>query len=193
MSLLFSLLLMQVDPIMRDKVIEAFRQLDQFEVQFTQTLYSPFFEESQTSGFLQIARPGRMRMEMRDGDHKTIIWDGETCYEYDRLADSHSRTPQAEVVGEPMVQLLLYGSDLAKLFLIDRYKNGEQDVFRLRPRNDEPYQIEVIFDEQWRPQQVEVMGDEEEGSRFVFSNYRLQAKFSPQTFSIPAPKPTEQP
>ena len=187
--LTFLLLLgFQLEPGMKAAVVESFRRLNRFEVHFKQEIYSDFFEESVVEGYLLVSRPGNMRMEYLKGDRKTFIWDGETCYEHDLLADTRSRTPQREVRDEPLVQLLLYGSDLDTFFIIDRYKDEMGEIYRLRPRDGDPYQIEIMFDERWLPKYLEVEDEEGEGSRFFFKDYVLDPQIALDAFSIPPEK-----
>ena len=158
---------------------------------FEQEIYSDFFEETKVEGSLQVDRPGRMRMTYLKGDRKTFIWDGQTCYERDDLADTESWTPQKDVQDEPLVRLLLYGSELDAMFLIDRYKGETDEIYRLRPRNGDPYVIEVAFNQDWLPKYLEIMGEDGEGSRFRFEDYDLDPKLDPAAFTVPAQKPEE--
>lgn len=189
---IFCILAFQLDPTAKDAVLEAFSKLNKFEVRFEQEIYSDFFDDSLVEGYLLVERPGRMRMEYQKGDKKTFIWDGTTCYEKDMLADTETRTPQKDLMNEPLVQLLLYGSDVNKLFLIDRHKDELGEVYRFQPRGDDPYQIEVVFDKEWLPKTLEIVGEDGEGSRIRFKGFNLSPTFSPTAFTVP-PAPEVKP
>ena len=175
----------QLEVGLREQVVTAFAKLDRFEVSFRQETFSDFFEDTVVEGKLMVQRPGRMHMTYNKGDKKTLIWDGVTCYEKDHLADTETRTPQADVADEPLVRILLYGEDLGKLFLIDRLESEVGDVFRFRPRDNQTWEVEVVFDKDWLPKTLEVIDEEGEGSRFIFSGYNLDPKFSETRFAIP--------
>lgn len=175
----------QMEPSAKRAVIEAFRKLDRFEVRFEQEIYSDFFDPSRVEGYLLVERPGRMRMEYQKGDKKSFIWDGTTCYEKDMLADTETRTSQKDFLGEPLVQLLLYGSDVDSLFIIDREKDEHGEVYRFQPRGSEPYQIRVIFDKNWLPKSLEIMGEDGEGSKIRFREFNLKPDFSSTAFVVP--------
>ena len=187
-SLLFLFLAFQVDIATRDAVVQSFARLDQFQVDFVQESFSDFFEDSVSHGRLLIQRPGKLRMEYTRGDEKLIVWDGETCYEHDRLADTETHTQQQDVADEPLVQLLLYGSNIVDLYLIDRLSFETGDVFRFRPRQDEDYEIAVRFTSEWLPREVTVRNDDGEGTRFLFSDYKLNPGFPQDTFVVPPPR-----
>ena len=177
----------QLDPGVKAKLLQGFARLSRFQASFRQETYSDYFEDSRAEGEIRVARPGKLRLDYLKGDRKLVIWDGQTCYERDVLADTESRTDQEEVRQDPLVRLLLYGSDLERLFLIDRYRRDETEVFRLRPRDRDDYALEVVFGEDWLPLQVEVLTEDGEGTRFFFSDYRLDPHFKDATFVIPEP------
>ena len=179
------LLAFQLESGLREQVVSAFAKLDHFEVAFRQETFSDFFEDSVVEGTLEVQRPGRMRMTYAKGDKKVLIWDGATCYEKDYLADTETRTPQADVADEPLVRILLYGEDLAKLFLIDRLESEVGDVFRFRPRDNQSWEVEVVFDQNWLPKTLEVMDEEGEGSRFIFTDFKLNPQFGKEVFTVP--------
>ncbi|MDJ0836645.1 MAG: outer membrane lipoprotein carrier protein LolA [Acidobacteriota bacterium] len=189
-SLIFLLCLgFQLDPAVKQSVTEAFARLNRFQVSFNQETYSAFFDETYAAGTFSIARPGKMRMDYTEGEQIQRIWDGKTAFERDAMADSESRLEQAELSDEPIVRVLLYGDDLAGLFLIDRKNDGKTDIFRLRPRDDDTYHVEVIFDKNWLPAQIEIIGSDGEGTRFEFHDFVLNPKFADDTFIVPAEKP----
>lgn len=179
----------QLQPEVQANISAGFAKLDAFRCQFQQDTYSAFFDDSRTGGTLAIQRPGKMRMQYREGERKLFIWDGETCYERDFLADTVSRTPQTDVRSEPLVRLLLYGSDLNKIFIMDRYQESGCDIYRLRPRDDDSYELLVTFDERWLPRTIEVIGEDGEGSLITLSDYELNPDFAPDTFQIPPATP----
>jgi len=181
-----ALLSFQLDPAVAEAMTRALGDLQSFRVSFEQTTYSDFFDDTRAAGTISIDRPGRMRMVYSEGEEIVRIWDGTTAYEHDRAAANETRVPQEELSDEPIVRLLLYGSELTSLFLVDRIKRDGADVFRFRPRdNDQGYFIEVRFDEQWLPRELEVIGEDGEGSRFRFIDYDLSPTFSPDTFAVP--------
>ena len=183
--ILIWLFALQLDADVQSKLIDAFKKLDRFEVRFKQVTYSDFFDDSTSEGFLQVARPGKMRMEYQKGDRKTIIWDGVTAYEYDQLADEEARQSQDELKGEPLVRILLYGEELTRDFLIDRIRDEAGDIFRLRPRDEtQNYHIEMQFDENWMPREIEVFEDDG-GTRLSFKEINLKPAFSDSTFKTP--------
>ena len=175
----------QVEPLTEAAVVEAFAKLSRFQVVFQQETYSDFFDETLASGVLSVSRPGKMRMAYQKGERKLIIWDGSVCYEYDALADVESRRDQKELSREPLVQLLLYGANLKDFFLIDRFANGEQEIFRLRPHKEDGYHIEVVFNSLRLPVVVEVVGEDGEGTRFQFEEFQLDPDFDDFAFAIP--------
>lgn len=183
----------QLDPEVKAKVVGAFKNIDRFELRFKQETYSDFFDETVAEGILKVWRPGRMRMEYLKGERRLFIWDGTTCYEKDFLADTESRAAQADVRNEPLVQLLLYGSDLDRLFLIDRYQQNGKSIFRLQPRDSDDYQVEVSFNKDWLPSYMEVFSSDGEGTRFWFQDYNLAPNFQPDQFKAPEPAPSPQP
>jgi len=176
----------QLDPGIKTQLVAGLQRLDRFKAAFTQETYSEFFDETVASGTLMVNRPGKMRMDYQKGEQKLFIWDGETCYERDLMADIESWTPQEEVKDEPLVQILLYGSEVDRLFLIDRYRRNDRDVYRLRPRDGEPYQIELMFDEDWRPTFLEVFGEDGEGTRVWLEEIELNPDFEPDLFEVPS-------
>ena len=175
----------QVDPALKASVIDAMARLNQFQVEFRQETYSDFLDDTVASGILRIQRPGKMRMDYVKGEEKVFICDGVIWYERDIMADTVSRLDQSEFKKEPLVQLLLYGADLEKSFLLDRIRDQAGDVYRLRPRDDPSYHIEVVFNEQWLPVNLEVVGADGEGSRFTFSNHQLHPQFNADLFVVP--------
>ena len=183
LTLLFCL---QLPPETKDEVLRALSRLNRFQVHFRQETYSDFFDETLAEGTLWVARPGKMRMDYLKGEHKTIVWDGETCFEKDFLGDTETRAPQVEVRDEPLVQLLLYGSKVDEHFLVDRVHEDDREVFRLRPRRGKGYHVEIVFTADWLPAFVEVIGEDGEGTRLWFDNYTLDPAIPLETFRIPA-------
>ena len=182
------LLAFQLSTDVHAAVVDAFHKLDFFQVSFRQETYSDFFDETIAEGSLTIQRPGRMRMEYHTGEKKLHIWDGVTCYERDFLADTESRIPQKEVRQEPLVRLLLYSADdLQRYFLIDRTKKEQGDLFRLRPRSGDDYEVMVTFDKAWQPTYLEVIGKDGEGTRFWFQNLVRNPEIDKQAFVVPNP------
>lgn len=179
----------QIDASVKQAMLQSLASLDAFQVAFTQTTYSDFFDETEAEGSFFVSRPGKMRMVYTEGEQILRIWDGTTAYERDTLAAEESRVPQEEFIDEPVVQLLLYGSDLDRLFLIDRIRKDNGDVYRLRPRNDESFHVEVRFDSRWIPLELEVIGEDGEGTRFVFRDFKRSKDFPPNTFVIPEARP----
>ena len=175
----------QLDPDAQNRLLNALESLQHFQVNFVQETYSDFLDDTVASGELIISRPGRMRMTYHKGDRKIIIWDGKTAYEKDLLADTESRREIKELRGEPLVQILLYGSNLLEHFLIDRIQADNPDVFRLRPRQPDNYEVHLQLDSQNRPSILEVVGEDGEGTRFHFTDLRMKPELKADTFSIP--------
>lgn len=186
MHLYFFLLLNQLDPGVQGTLLKALEDLKLFQVDFVQETYSDFLDDTVASGVLIISRPGRMRMTYLKGDRKIMIWDGETAYERDMLADTEARQAMSELRGEPLVQILLYGSNLLDHFIIDRIKMGPKKVFRLRPRAPDNYEVLLELNSDNQPGLLEVVGNDGEGTRFHFSNFQTNPQISDDTFAIPA-------
>ena len=186
MSLMLLLLSFQLEPAETELLTRALAKLERFRVGFRQETYSDFFDETFASGTLSIQRPGRMRMEYEEGEEILRIWDGSTAYEHDRASGSESRLEQDELVDEPVVRLLLYGSEITRLFLLDRFERDGEMIYRFRPRaGEEDYALEVRFDNHWLPREIEVISADGEGTRFTFSDYDLAPVFDATTFTVP--------
>jgi len=183
--MLYCCLAVQLDPTLKKAVLDALGRLNRFQVNFRQETYSDFLDETRAEGSLAIERPGKMLMTYRKGELLLRVWDGETEYERDDMADTAERQPQRELSDEPMVRLLLYGSDLDKYFLLDRFQREGRDIYRLRPRDSDDYQVEIAFNEAWLPDFLEVIGEDGEGTRFWFRDYDLKPEFAPDTFTVP--------
>ena len=167
----------------------ALAKLNRFEVSFKQETYSDFFDPTLAEGTLKVARPGKMRMDYRVGERKALIWDGTTCYEYDSLADSESRTAQEEVKDQPLVRLLLYGDQVSHHFLVTRETVGPGSGKRylLRPRDGAEYQITIEFDPTWTPTFLDIYFDDGEGTRLWFGDMNTDPKFGDDLFVVPPP------
>lgn len=183
---LYWLCVFQVDPQVQKTLLDSLARLNLFEVNFSQQTYSDFLEDTIAEGQLLIKRPGHMRMEYLKGDRKLLIWDGTTAYEKDHLADTESHQEFSKFRDEPLVQILLYGTNLLDHFLIDRIQVADREVFRLRPRNAGDYEVMLELDSQNLPSLLEVVGSDGEGTRFHFSRYNLKPNVSKETFQIPA-------
>lgn len=182
--LLFALL--QVDPKVENDILSALSNMSRFQVHFRQETYSDFFDPTVAKGTLIIQRPGKMRMEYTKGEQRIIIWDGQTTYERDILADTEERLEQKEIKDEPLVRLLLYGDNLKNYFLMDRVKDQKgDDLFRLRPRSHNDYIVEIRFDEAYHPIYINVLGEDGEGTRFWFDSFQAETEITADTFSIP--------
>jgi len=186
MALILTLVTFQLDPEVSRAMTRAIAGLNSFRVHFHQLTYSDFFDETEAEGTFSVDRPGRMRMAYTKGEEILRIWDGETAFERDLAAETENRADQSELVDEPIVQLLLYGSELTRTFLVDRVERDGVDIFRFRPRDeDDAYYLEVRFDDAWLPRVIEVIGEDGEGTRFTFTDYELDPQFSADTFTIP--------
>lgn len=168
-----------------ERVDEALAKLQCFQVAFKQETASAFFDATVSSGVLTICRPGRMRMEYREGERRLMIWDGTTCYEYDSLADAVSTQPQQDVKGEPLVRLLLYEGDVAKHFHVRQVPDLAEPTFELTPKHDEGYQVRLILAESQLPSRLEVIGNDGEETLFTFEDYQMLEAPEKETFEIP--------
>lgn len=172
----------------RARVIEALKALDRVQVDFHQETYSDFLDETAADGVLKIARPGKLHMRYTKGENKEFICDGIVYYEYDRLADSESRVPISDLESEPLVRLLLFGDNLERHFKLEHTRDAKGDIWRLRPIKDSSYYLELSFDDQWLPRNLEVFGKDGEGTRFQFSHWVLKPSFDARTFVVPPAK-----
>lgn len=188
--LLISLLSFQLDPDTMAALERAFARLERFETDFQQETYSDFFDETRAGGRLQLQKPGRMRMEYTEGEHRLIICNGERCLEYDRLADTRAYYNLDEVDDDPLTRLFFYQDGLQDNFLVDLRKdeNG-QTVYRFRPRHKGAFELLVWFDEDFLPRRVEVVSEDGEGTRFTFENFRVNPSFSEEAFRLPESAP----
>lgn len=177
--------LSQLDPAVQSKLLNSLEGLQHFKLNFVQETYSDFLDDTIASGELIIARPGKMRMTYHKGDQKVIIWDGNKAYEKDFLADTESHQDVGDLRQEPLVQILLYGSNLIEHFLIDRINVEGKDVFRLRPRQPDNYEIHLQLNSQNLPSLLEVVGEDGEGTRFHFSEIQTKPTLADNTFAIP--------
>lgn len=168
-----------------DTVDQALAKLQCFQVDFTQETESDFFDATVSSGVLTICRPGRMRMEYREGERRLMIWDGTTCYEYDFLADAVSTQPQEDVRGEPLVRLLLYEGDVAKHFKVQQVPEVAEPTFELSPKQDDSYSVRLTLNADQLPRRLEVMGNDGEATIFTFENYQKLETVKKETFQIP--------
>jgi len=179
----------QLGPETEVRLMDGLQKLSTFQLHFVQETYSDFLDSTVAEGDLVVARPGRMRMTYRKGDRKVIIWDGEMAYERDQMADTESRQPIGDMREEPLVQILLYGSNLKDFFLIDRIEMDDHKVFRLRPRKESDYHVILELNSQNLPSVLEVAGQDGEGTRFHFTDIQLNPELDKDTFQIPAEKP----
>lgn len=170
------------------RVDTALAQLQCFQADFQQETHSDFFDATISSGELTICRPGRMRMEYREGERRLMIWDGETCFEYDHLADTTSTQPQAELRDDPLVRLLLYEGSVATHFEVAQKEQIAEPTYVLTPKQDDSYQIILTFNQANLPHRLEVQNNDGESVYLTFSNYSLKVSPAPSTFKIPASK-----
>jgi outer membrane lipoprotein-sorting protein len=126
-----------------------------------------------------------MRMLYSRGERKLLIADGSTYFEHDLLADTEARTPREEYRDEPLIRLLLYGESPEQLFLLDRYRQDDREIFRFRPRDRDDYHIELTLGEDGLPNFLEVISQDGEGTRFFFETFDLNAQFPDDHFTIP--------
>ena len=190
MLVLVILSLLQLNSESKKSIEDALAQLKQFQVSFVQETYSDFFDPTTARGVLEISRPGKMKMAYLQGDHILRIWDGNTVFERDLLAASETRQPQREMTEEPMVRLLLYGENIDAIFSMERDPEKGPRAFRFHPRHSDDFVVEMVFDQQWLPTSLEVIGEDGDGTRFTFSEFNLQPQFTEETFRIPKkPKP----
>lgn len=185
LNLFLLLLTFQIDQADQAKLNKGLLRLGHCQVDFIQETYSDFMDPSRAEGTLMIQRPGKLRMEYIKGERKHFVCDGKTYYEYDQLADTESRVPFEDIRDEPLVRLLLFGDNPQKLFLIDRYTEDGETIYRFRPRDDESYHLEARFDKEWLPTYIEIISDDGEGTRFHFKNYRFSPQFSEVLFTVP--------
>lgn len=184
--MLFALFtLLQLAPEVRNTVIDAITRMDAFSVSFQQETYSDYFDPTHASGRLSVDRPGRMKMVYAQGEHRIAVCDGDLFREYDYDAETLTETDQADMAEEPLVRIFLYGDHVDEYFLIDRYREGGQDIFRFRPRNRAAYTVEVRFDGAWRPTELHVIGQDGDGTIFRFHGYDLSPTFAADFFSLP--------
>jgi len=178
------LLIWQLDPGLKNQLLNALDNLDRFCVTFEQETYSDFFDEAQASGELCVCRPGRMKMTYTKGDEKLVVCDGQTYVEYDFQAETMTQMEQTEIMDEPLIRIFLYGAQIQEYFLIDRFRDDAgETVFRFRPRDASAFVFEITFDRQWQPLTVHVFSEEGDGSRFTFDTFDLNKDFPKDFFS----------
>jgi len=179
-------LFIQLDPETQRAFKSFFEKNHAFQVTFHQVTESAFLDSTEASGTLSISQPGKLRMDYHSGEEKTIICDGVTYFEEDRLAEIKTQTPLEELKEDPLVRMLLFGDDLEQFFLIDRYKGKTGvDIFRLRPRNDTSGYIEMTFDVNWLPTTLAFISEEGERTHFKFTNFEANPTFKKNWFEIP--------
>lgn len=187
--LILCLLNPQLGPENEARLMEGLKKLGTFKLHFEQETYSDFLDSTVAEGELIVARPGKMRMTYKKGDQKLIIWDGQSTYEKDFMADTESRQPIGDIRQEPLVQILLYGSNLKDFFLIDRIDVDGTKVFRLRPREESDYHVILELDSKDLPSILEVAGADGEGTRFHFTDIQLNPDLAGDAFRIPPENP----
>ncbi len=181
------LYLWQLDPAVRMQVLDSIASLSSFQVEFEQETYSDYFDPTQAAGSLIVQRPGKMRMEYTMGERRLAISDGDVFKEYDYDAETLNEMDQADLQEEPLVRIFLYGDSIEEFFLIDRFQDEQgEDIFRLRPRNATSYTVELQFDKTWQPRVMHVLGEDGDGTRFIFSTFRLHPPLNADTFIMPA-------
>ncbi len=180
-----SVSLAQVTPQKLACLTQALADLNRFETHFKQETYSDFFDPTLAMGLLKVARPGKMRMDYLEGERKSMIWDGETCYERDDMADTATRTPQEEIKDQPLVRLLLYGESLTTHFQVRNGKSLEAKSYQLIPRGGGEYIIYIELDQQCRPMFLDIQFEDGEGTRFWFKDITKKDGFPDDTFVIP--------
>lgn len=172
------------------KCTSALRALTTVQVSFRQETYSDFMDETYAEGVLKIARPGKLKMSYFKGERKEIICDGDTYYERDKLAGTQSRVPLSDLEKEPLVRLLLFGDSPEQHFVIERISNAKGgDHYRLKPRDDDSYLLDIVFDSDWRLAMLNIIGTDGEGTRFFFSHWNTSPSFDSETFRVPAVAP----
>ena len=177
---------LQLDPQTQKAFLGFFEHHNQFSATFSQVTESPFLETTRSSGVLSISRPGKFKMEYLSGEEKRVLCDGITYFEEDLLAETQSRTPLKDIEGEPLIRILVFGEDLQTYFLVDRTKLDDgTDVFRLRPRNDTAYYLEMTFDCKWFPTSIAFISSEGERTQLFLSEFTLVDSFPAEWFKIP--------
>jgi len=186
MPILIWLLMLQLDSTTAASFFKFFESLNAYETEFTQITESPFLETTRAKGSLSVQQPGKFKMVYVEGEEKLVVSDGELCREVDYLAETHSDTQVEEIRNEPLIRALVFGEDLRQHFLVDRIKTEDgTETFRLRPREDDSYHLEMRFQENWVPLSIEYISSEGEKTRFLFSAFSKEVSFPEGYFSIP--------
>ncbi|CAM2008920.1 LolA family protein [Acanthopleuribacter pedis] len=175
----------QVSPKKMQCLQQALSELNRFETEFKQETYSDFFDPTLATGMLKVERPGKMRMDYRQGERKHVIWDGVTCYERDEMADTETRTPQSDIQSQPLVRLLLYGEKLTTYFIVRNGNSLDSKSYQLAPRGGGDYLIELELGADCRPKYLDILFEDGEGTRFWFKQIEKRDSFPATTFVVP--------
>jgi len=172
----------QLSPGIKADFLRFFEENRAFSSHFEQVTESAFLEPTRSSGELQVFQPGKFRMTYLKGEEKFIVCDGKICFEQDLLAETKTRTPLKDIAEEPLARILIFGDQIQDFFLIDRIS---EMTFRLRPRNEDAYHIEIVFAPHWQLRSIAYISNEGESTTLHLSNYQKVTDFPKNTFQVP--------
>lgn len=156
-----------------------------------------------SSGVLELARPGRLRMSYLKPYVQTLLADGKTQWWHDPDLKQVTARPQAEALGDTPMALLTAGTDLQALQkdLLWRV-HGEQDGLQwlsAEPRRPEQA-IERIelglrlaprVSDLWLPDTLRLLDRLGQQTTLRLSAWDLQPRLAPETFVFRPPAGTD--
>ena len=168
--------------------------LETFQADFVQWRYDRFGQLLEPArGRVAILRPGRFRWEYTEPEPQLLLADGKRLWNYDRLLDQVSVTPQEEaLVGSPAL-LLSDAAPPSKTFIV--YRIGARDDlewYALEPRNaDSQFSLVRlgfdISDEQPMLREMELTDNFDQRTRIRFEHVRINEPIDPDLFRFRPP------
>ncbi len=168
--------------------------LETFQADFEQWRYDRFGHRLEPArGRVAILRPGRFRWEYTEPEPQLLLADGKRLWNYDKLLDQVSVTPQEEaLVGSPAL-LLSDAAPPSKTFIV--YRIGTRDDlewYALEPRNaDSQFSLVRLgfdtSDEQPVLREMELTDNFDQRTRIRFEHVRINQPIDPGLFRFRPP------
>jgi outer membrane lipoprotein carrier protein len=169
---------------------DYFSNLDSFESQFIQRLFSPEQElEEESRGVIKIKRPDRFYLKYTQPYEQLYIADGRRLWSYDADLEQVIVKAQQNLLRDTPAMILSDPSNLHKQYRIESGTNESGlNWFQLTPRSNQNQfeQIQLGFD----AEQIRVMELRDSfgrTTRLEFDDIRRNPSFSAQTFRFTPP------
>jgi outer membrane lipoprotein carrier protein len=166
-----------------------------FTADFSHSYEGGVLKKSTTErGTLQVKKPGRMRWEYVEPEHKLFVSDGQKIYSY-LPADKQVMvsTMPADDQATTAVLFLVGKGNLVRDFDVAYGEGGAPDtwVLKLTPRQrqrDYDWLVLAVDRESWRIRSLMAVEREGGHSTFQFSNYRENVGLADKIFAFKMPR-----